>query len=67
MRLAPGGDISKGISTMHFHVDPHLRSAEIPPPLGKLPMLIEYLKHNWLFTACVGTLALIVLCGLWHG
>jgi hypothetical protein len=48
---------------MHFFVNPQLHPAEIPPPPGKLPLLTERLKHNWLFAVSAGTLALIVLCG----
>jgi hypothetical protein len=52
---------------MHFVKHPHLCSARITPSSGKLPPLIEWLKHNWRFAACVGMPALGVLYGLWLG
>jgi hypothetical protein len=53
---------------MHFAKHPDLRPVQITPPsIHEPPRLIERLKHNWLFTAGVGTLALIVLSGLWYG
>jgi hypothetical protein len=53
---------------MHFVKHPHLRPAQITPPsVHEPPRLIERLKHSWVSGGGVGMLALIVLCGLWHG
>jgi hypothetical protein len=57
------GEISKGISIMHFVK--HLRPARIKPSPGKLPPLIKRIWDNWLFALGAGMLGLGVLCGLW--
>jgi hypothetical protein len=52
---------------MHFRSDLRFGSINIRPPewYRRPPTLIERLKRNWLFAACLGALGLVVLCGLW--